>query len=160
MEERADARSTWVGEADRYVARTMTAASDWLERHADERFFLVVDAWDPHEPCNPPAYHTRRYLPDYAGEEVQPPYAKWREFGLTQRDVDVAHATYCGEVTMVDTWVGRLLEKIELVGLREETISSSSFPTMATTSGSTTISGSPSGWRPRERRRGRRCTRR
>ena len=122
MEERADARSTWVGEADRYVARTMTAASDWLERHADERFFLVVDAWDPHEPWNPPAYHTRRYLPDYAGEEVQPPYAKWREFGLTQRDVDVAHATYCGEVTMVDTWVGRLLEKIELVGLREETI--------------------------------------
>ena len=122
LEERADARATWVGEADRYVARTMTAASEWLERHAQERFFLVVDTWDPHEPWNPPAYYTRRYLADYAGEEVQPPYAKWRDAGLTQRDVDVAHATYCGEVTMVDAWVGRLLEKIELVGIREETI--------------------------------------
>jgi arylsulfatase A-like enzyme len=121
-EERADARSTWVGESDRYVARTMTAAEEWLERHGDEKFFLVVDTWDPHEPWNPPDYYTRRYLPDYEGEEVQPPYAKWREFGLTERDLAVAHATYCGEVTMVDRWIGRLLEKIDLVGLREETV--------------------------------------
>ncbi len=122
MEERVDARATWVGESDRYVARTMTAASDWLERHVDEEFFLLVDTWDPHEPWNPPDYYTRRYLADYAGEEVTPPYAKWRDAGLTQRDVDVAHATYAGEVTLVDTWVGRLLEKLELVGLREKTI--------------------------------------
>ena len=78
-EERADARSTWVGESDRYVARTMTAAENWLERHADEKFFLVVDTWDPHEPWNPPDYYTRRYLPDYEGGEVDPPYALWRE---------------------------------------------------------------------------------
>lgn len=122
MEERADARATWVGEADRYVARTATAASEWLERHADERFLLVVDAWDPHEPWNPPDYYTRRYLADYGGEEIQPPYAKWRQVGLTQRDLDIAHATYCGEVTLVDTWIGRLLEKIEIVGLKEETV--------------------------------------
>jgi arylsulfatase A-like enzyme len=122
MEEREDARSTWVGEADRYVARTVTAASEWLERHLDERFLLVVDLWDPHEPWNPPDYYTRRYLADYGGEEIQPPYAKWREFGLTQRDLDIAHATYCGEVTMVDSWIGRLLEKIEIIGLKEETL--------------------------------------
>jgi arylsulfatase A-like enzyme len=122
MEERVDARATWIGEADRFVARTMTAASEWLERHSEEQFLLVVDAWDPHEPWNPPHYYTRRYLADYAGEEVQPPYAEWRQFGLTQRDLDVAHATYCGEVTMVDSWVGRLLEKIELVGLKDDTI--------------------------------------
>jgi arylsulfatase A-like enzyme len=122
LEERADARSTWVGEADRYVARTMTAAENWLERHADEQFFLLVDTWDPHEPWNPPDYYTRRYLADYEGGEVQPPYAQWREAGLSERDLAVAHATYCGEVTMVDRWVGRLLEKIELVGICEETI--------------------------------------
>jgi arylsulfatase A-like enzyme len=122
LEERADARSTWVGESDRYVARTMTAAENWLERHADEQFFLLVDTWDPHEPWNPPDYYTRRYLPGYEGGEVQPPYAQWREAGLSERDLEVAHATYCGEVTMVDRWIGRLLEKIELVGIREETI--------------------------------------
>ena len=121
LEERADARATWVGEGDRYAARTMSAAGEWLERHLDEQFFLVVDTWDPHEPWNPPAYYTRRYLADYAGEEVQPPYAKWREAGLSERDLEVAHATYCGEVTMVDRWVGSLLEKIELVGIADRT---------------------------------------
>ncbi|HWJ32687.1 MAG TPA: sulfatase-like hydrolase/transferase, partial [Gaiellaceae bacterium] len=40
----------------------------------------------------------------------------------SERDVAVAHATYCGEVTMVDSWVGRLLEKIELVGIADETL--------------------------------------
>jgi arylsulfatase A-like enzyme len=121
-EERADARSTWVGESDRYVARTMTAAEEWLERHADEQFFLVVDTWDPHEPWNPPDYYTRRYLPDYDGGEVDPPYALWREAGLSERDLAVAHATYCGEVTMVDRWIGRFLEKIELLGIQDETV--------------------------------------
>jgi arylsulfatase A-like enzyme len=122
LDERADARATWVGESDRFVARTMTAACDWLERHTEEPFFLLVDTWDPHEPWNAPEYYTRRYLADYEGEEVQPPYAKWREAGLSERDVVVAHATYCGEVTMVDSWIGRLLEKIELAGIADETV--------------------------------------
>lgn len=122
LEERADSRATWVGERDRYAARTMTAADEWLERHADEDFFLLVDTWDPHEPWNAPGYYTRRYLPDYAGEEVQPPYAKWREAGLTERELEVAHATYCGEVSLVDRWVGLLLEKIELLGIGSDTI--------------------------------------
>src|SRR3712207_7689917 len=38
--ERTDARSTWRSEEDRMVARTMTEAERWLERHHDERFFL------------------------------------------------------------------------------------------------------------------------
>jgi uncharacterized sulfatase len=36
--------------------------------------------------------------------------------------VDLAHATYCGEVTMVDFWVGRLLAKLEVLGLGENTL--------------------------------------
>src|SRR5215218_8985880 len=48
--ERADARRMWRSEEDRIVARTMTEAERWLERHYDERFFLYVDTWDPHEP--------------------------------------------------------------------------------------------------------------
>ena len=35
---------------------------------------------------------------------------------------DLAHATYCGEVTMVDFWVGRLLAKLDVLGLRENTL--------------------------------------
>src|SRR5919202_1445091 len=121
--ERADARSTWGREEDRMVARTMTEAERWLERHHDEQFFLYVDTWDPHEPWDAPDYYTARYREGYAGEQVSYPcYGKWKESGCTEDEVDLAHAAYCGEVTMVDFWIGRLLAKLDALGLRENTL--------------------------------------
>jgi arylsulfatase A-like enzyme len=119
--ERADARLTWVTEADRLVARTMTAAEAWLERHYREPFFLYVDTWDPHEPWDAPDYYAALYKPDYDGRHIYPSYGRWREHGLTEEDMETVRATYCGEVTMVDRWVGHLLEKLDVLGLRERT---------------------------------------
>jgi arylsulfatase A-like enzyme len=121
-EERADARSTWRHESDRWVARTVTAAEEWLERHYDEQFFLLVDVWDPHEPWNPPDYYTRLYAPDYDGRETETCYDNWKEAGLTEDDVRLSHATYCGEVTMVDRWVGRLVDKLDVLGIADNTL--------------------------------------
>jgi arylsulfatase A-like enzyme len=120
--ERVDTRGMWRSEEDRMVARTMTEAERWLERHHDERFFLYVDTWDPHEPWDAPDYYTARYREGYAGEQLYPCYGKWEEAGLSRDDVELAHATYCGEVTMVDFWVGRLLTKLDVLGLRENTL--------------------------------------
>jgi arylsulfatase A-like enzyme len=121
--ERADARSTWRSEEDRMVARTMSEAERWLERHhKEERFFLYVDTWDPHEPWDAPEYYTSSYREGYEGEQIYPAYGKWQEAGLSRDDVDLAHATYCGEVTMVDFWVGRLLAKLDALNLRDNTV--------------------------------------
>ena len=120
--ERADARLTWRSEADRLVVRTMTAAEDWLERHYKERFFLYVDTWDPHEPWDAPPFYTELYLDGYDGRQYYPSYGKYEEHGLTADDMRVAHATYCGEITMVDRWVGRLLSKLDVLGLRDNTV--------------------------------------
>src|ERR687893_711060 len=132
METRASTRPTWTSsrarrmwrsEEDRMVARTMTEAERWLERYYDEQFFLYVDTWDPHEPWDAPDYYTARYREGYAGEQVlYPCYGKWKEAGCTEEDVDLAHAAYCGEVTMVDFWIGRLLAKLDALGLRENTL--------------------------------------
>ena len=122
MEERLDARSTWRHERDRWVARTVTAAEEWLERHYRERFFLLVDVWDPHEPWNAPLYYTRLYAPDYDGRETDPCYDNWRDAGLTEDDVRLAHAAYSGEVTMVDRWLGRLFEKLDVLGITDNTV--------------------------------------
>ncbi len=119
--ERSDYRSTWREESDRLVARTVTEAEKWLERHYKEQFFLYVDTWDPHEPWDAPEYYTEQYLPGYDGRQLYPAYAKWKEAGLAEEDVRLAHATYCGEVTMVDFWMGRLLAKLDVLGLRENT---------------------------------------
>lgn len=120
--ERLDARSTWVSEADRLVARTMSAAERWLERHYKEPFFLYVDTWDPHEPWDAPEYYTALYKPGYNGRTLYPSYGKWAEAGLSEEDVRLAHATYCGEVTLVDRWVGHLLDKLDVLGLTDNTI--------------------------------------
>jgi len=120
--ERSDYRATWRSESDRLVARTITEAEQWLERHHNERFFLYVDTWDPHEPWDAPEYYTSLYRAGYEGRQIYPSYGRWEEAGLTRDDVDLAHATYCGEVTMVDFWVGRLLAKLDVLGLRENTL--------------------------------------
>src|SRR5918993_1235745 len=120
--ERSDYRKTWRSESDRLVARTITEAEQWLERHYKERFFLYVDTWDPHEPWDAPEYYTSLYRAGYEGRQIYPSYGKWDEAGLTRDDVDLAHATYCGEVTMVDFWVGRLLAKLEVLGIEEDTV--------------------------------------
>ena len=120
--EARDVVAWWRNESDRNVAQTMVRAGDWLERHYREQFFLYIDTWDPHEPWDAPGYYTELYMPDYDGEVVQPIYARWQDApGFTEEKVRKAHATYCGEVTMVDTWVGYLLRKVENMGLMDKT---------------------------------------
>ncbi|MBI4304719.1 MAG: sulfatase [Chloroflexi bacterium] len=120
--ESRDVVAWWRKESDRNVAQTMIRAGDWLERHYREQFFLYVDTWDPHEPWDAPPYYTELYMPGYDGEVVQPPYAIWRDVdGMSEATVKKALATYCGEITMVDNWIGYLLRKIENCGIAGET---------------------------------------
>ena len=120
--ESRDLVASWRHESDRNAPQTFTRAMRWLERHYKEDFFLYVDTWDPHEPWDAPAYYTEQYLPGYNGEIVQPVYARWQDApGLTEELVNLAHATYCGEITMVDTWIGQLLRRVETMGLMENT---------------------------------------
>jgi arylsulfatase A-like enzyme len=109
-------------EADYFAPMTMTRAERWLERHYEERFFLLVDTWDPHEPWDPPDYYAALY-DGFDGKPAHwPCYWDWKEAGLTEQDIKRAHAAYCGEITMVDRWVGRLLERLESLRLREDTV--------------------------------------
>lgn len=111
----------WRYEEDCFAPATMRAAEKWLERHYKEEFFLMIDTWDPHEPWDPPAYYAALY-PGYDHQPAHwPCYWDWEEAGLTEQDVKRAHAHYCGEITMVDRWVGRLVERVESLGLMEDT---------------------------------------
>ena len=88
------------GEMDYCAPRTFAAAEEWLEHNYKERFFLLVDTWDPHEPWNPPPHYVDPYLPDYDGRVVEPVYGKWRG-RVSERDLKVARACYAAEITMV-----------------------------------------------------------
>ena len=120
--ESRDAREAWRFESDRNVAQTVARATEWLQLHYREDFYHYVDTWDPHEPWDAPPYYTEQYMPNYDGKVVQPIYGRWQDTpGFTQERVDKALATYRGEVTMVDTWVGYLLRLVEDMGLMDKT---------------------------------------
>ena len=120
--ESRDIKERWRLESDLCAPQTMAKAMDWLELHYKEDFFLYIDTWDPHEPWDAPPYYTELYWPDYDGEVIQPIYAHWQDAPeLTEEKVRKANATYRGEITMVDTWIGYLLRKVENMGLTEKT---------------------------------------
>ena len=121
VEERARRARLRRFEEDCCACATMIEAGRLLEHYRRDHFFLYVDTWDPHEPWNPPPWYVERYLPEYDGRLVAPCYARWQEQGLTEEDMRVARATYAGEVTMVDRWVGYLLEKLDALNLAGET---------------------------------------
>ena len=110
-------------ESDYLVARTMTEAVHWLERnYKQEKFLLWIDGWDPHEPWDPPAYYVDMYDPGYEGDEVIFPCYGFSLDIMSERELQHVKAMYAAEVTMVDRWFGHLLDSIELLGLKEDTI--------------------------------------
>jgi len=137
-EERRDINLQRRYETDYCAPATMLSASRWLERHYKEKFFLYVDTWDPHEPWNPPPWYTELYYPNYEWkgylEERHPSYWTWKDGVdntlpkeaerqlMTEEKLKIAHACYCREVTMVDRWVGYLLENIEAMNLMDKTV--------------------------------------
>ena len=66
--------------------------------------------------------YTELYWPGYDGEVVLSLYGNWHDVpGYDEKRLQKGHATYCGEITMVDTWLGFLLKSIENMGLMNKT---------------------------------------
>lgn len=116
-------KSWWRYEEDTCVARTMTCACRWLEenRGVHDNFFLYVDTFDPHEPWDAPEWYVNRYTEPYQGERVTYPLYGPSDY-LSAAELAHLRAMYAGEVTLVDRWVGRLLERIEDLGLLDDTL--------------------------------------
>ena len=111
-------------EEDTFVARTMSEAILWLERNYNqhEGFFLYVDTFDPHEPWDPPEWYIKKYAdPDYDGQVVSYPIYGPTDY-LTKAELQHCRALYAAEATLVERWVGRLLERIQDMGLLDDTL--------------------------------------
>jgi arylsulfatase A-like enzyme len=109
-------------ENSRFAPRTASLAVEWLEEnYRFHPFFLWADLFDPHEPWDPPEYMVRRYDPDYDGPPmIHPNYGKASD--LTPAELKNLRAHYCAEAEMVDRAVGRILQKIDDLGLWDDSI--------------------------------------
>ena len=110
-------------EEDWFAPRVFAGAMELLEAAAagDQPFFLVADSYDPHEPWDTPDGYVSLYDDPYDGLEPYSVIYGPSDY-LTDRELRRMKARYAGEVTMVDRWLGRFLDKMEELGLFENTL--------------------------------------
>ena len=110
-------------EEDYYAAQVFRAGANWLYKNQDaEKFFLVVDSFDPHEPWDPPVYYRKMYDPeDDVLDMVLSPYCPWEDV-MDKRELKRLQANYAGEVTMTDRWFGHFMETLRVSGRLDDTV--------------------------------------
>ena len=110
-------------EEDWFSPRVFARASEFVEAASggDQPFFLVVDSYDPHAPYDPPEEYVSLYDDPYDGPE---PYLAFHGPSdlFSERQLERMRALYAGEVTMTDRWLGHFLEKMDGLGLFENTL--------------------------------------
>ena len=114
----------WKSDEDHFVAQVVKAGIKWLEEQAKkDNLFLWLDCFDPHEPWDPPEEFYKPYAdPNYKGKELIHPIPGDVEGYLTPEELKYVLALYAGEVSLVDKWVGILLERIKDLGMLENTL--------------------------------------
>ena len=115
-------REQWQSDADTLVAQTMTRAATWVREYSLKRpFYLHVECFDPHEPWDPPADYATRYEPDY-GHSLDGLIPPGTTENMTERQLANVRAAYAGEVTLVDHWIGHLLDALRDSGRLDDTL--------------------------------------
>jgi arylsulfatase A-like enzyme len=111
------------------AARVFGRSMRWVEwaRARGEPFALVVDCFDAHEPWDVPRRLRDMYGPaDFRGvEPIQPfptPAAKYEPLGLTAPLLRRMRQLYAAEVTLVDTWLGRFVDRLADLGVLDNTL--------------------------------------
>jgi arylsulfatase A-like enzyme len=108
-------------EEDWFAPQVYRLASQWIEENARlTPFFLMIDCWDPHEPWDPPQHYTDLYNPGHRGKNpIHPLYSleRW----CSDAELKQLRANYCGEVTMMDRWLGHFLQRVDDLGLCDNT---------------------------------------
>ncbi len=111
------------GEEDYFSPMVFGEAMRWVEENQDaENFFLWVDSFDPHEPWDPPQEYRDLYNPGYTGKEIINCAVGNAKDYLTEEELKHTRALYAAEVTLVDKWFGKLVEKVRELGLMENTL--------------------------------------
>lgn len=116
-------------ERDFFPARVFTSAETWLRENAAEHdtWLLMIDSFDVHEPFHVPEPYASMYTDE---NPTDPDLVIWPVYGrtdegrsqLTERQIAFARSQFAGKVTMVDTWLGKVLDELDRQQLWDETM--------------------------------------
>ena len=109
-------------EEDYFCAQSLRAGMNWLERNkGDKPFMLLIDTFDPHEPWDAPERFQRMYYDNYPCKRFLFGYGV-RNQDIRPEDLPAIKGLYAAEVTFVDQWVGKFLDRVRELGLMDDTI--------------------------------------
>jgi arylsulfatase A-like enzyme len=109
-------------ESDWSSPKVFSGAMELVEAAKEgQPFFLVVDSYDPHEPWDAPEKYVALYDEGYDAPEPYSVIYGPSDY-LTDRELQRMKARYSAEVTMVDTWLGKFLNKMSDLNLFENTL--------------------------------------
>lgn len=101
----------------------VSEALDFIERHQDKPFFLYLPFTIPHAALSVPDSSLRQYLAA-DGNSLLKPEVPFPCCGVidTYRGQPTPHAAFAAMISHMDRSVGRLLSRLEALGLAEDTI--------------------------------------
>jgi len=109
-------------EEDYFCARSCSAAMNWLGQNTGSKpFMLWIDMFDPHEPWDAPPRFQKMYRDEYPYERYLFGYGV-RTADIRSDDLPIIRDLYAAEVTYSDYCIGRLLKRVEELGLMDDTI--------------------------------------
>jgi arylsulfatase A-like enzyme len=101
------------------TATVFRSSMEWLQ-HPPEKFFLWIDAFDPHEPWDASVEFLKPYPWNKQGFAVM-----WPKSGEASQystaDIENMRSLYKAEVTQIDYWMGQLLAKLRDKHLSDNT---------------------------------------
>ncbi len=114
-------------EENRYVAKTMTKAIEYLRQvDRNKQFYLWIDSFDPHEPWDPPSVYDPNlkcmYNPDYKGKDEFLPFGDMVEGVYTEEQLHHVRMLYAELITLCDKYLGKLMDAMRELGLDENTL--------------------------------------
>jgi N-acetylgalactosamine-6-sulfatase len=105
-------------------AHIYDTAIKFLEAHKDEPFYMNVWSHISHHPINPPQSYIDRFK-DLTIDESKFLAPMGEKFDMCRKrggDVDAHMRAYLAEINSMDDDIGRLLRRIDELGLRDKTI--------------------------------------
>jgi hypothetical protein len=114
-------RATYESEEQFPTPRTFQGAIDWLKvNEGADNYFLWIEAFDPHEPFDSPEEYRELYGDDWEG-----PLYYWSLYERHRENpaaIEHLRKRYAATLTMMDRWLGRLLDELERQNAFEDTL--------------------------------------
>ncbi|MEK3884970.1 sulfatase [Paenibacillus sp. PL2-23] len=120
-------RQDWINrqyvssEQDFPQAKTFQSGIEFIRHnHTEDRWFLQLETFDPHEPFHAPEKYRQLYAHTYEGKHFDWPM--YKRVSETQEEIDHVRLEYAALLSMCDDYLGKVLDVMDELDLWKDTM--------------------------------------